>query len=84
MRKIYLYTALLLNACVTMSGTYHVYAVDTSGQPINNKVQLIAEGSRIYSIRNALCANHPNAKIIIKDTKTGRELDGESGYQCHH
>lgn len=84
MKKIYLYIVLLLNACVTMSGTYHIYAVDASGNPINNKVQLIAEGSRIYSVRNALCANYPDAKIIIKDTKTGRELEGESGYQCRH
>lgn len=82
MKNIFLYFVLLLTACVTMSGTYSLNAIDSSGNPITSKLNLVAEGSGIYTARNALCANYPGAKIIIKDIKTGKELEGESGYQC--
>lgn len=83
MKKLPMVFLLLLSACVTMSGTYHVYAIDSAGKPINTNAKFVAEGSRIYPVRNALCANHPRAKIIIKDINTDKELEGESGYQCH-
>lgn len=82
MKKFYLCFTLLLTACVTTSGTYNVYAVDNRGQTINSKTRLISQGSSIYSSRNALCSMYPDAKIIIKDIDTGKELEGESGYQC--
>jgi hypothetical protein len=83
MKKVYLCFTLLLTACVTMSGTYNVYAIDSEGQTINSRTRLISQGSAIYSSRNALCSVYPDAKIIIKDIDTGKELKGESGYQCH-
>lgn len=83
MKKVYLCFTLLLTACITTSGTYHVYAIDNKGQTINSKTRLISQGSAIYSSRNALCSVYPDAKIIIKDLETGKELKGESGYQCH-
>lgn len=72
----------LLTGCVTMSGTYDVTAHDVNGKNLNEKLILIAEGSAIYTTRNALCRNYPKAIIIIKDTKTHEELKGESPYQC--
>jgi hypothetical protein len=82
MKKVYLCFTLLLTACATTSGTNNVYAVDNKGQEINNKIQLISQGSSIYASRNALCSMYPDAQIIIKDVETGKELEGESGYQC--
>lgn len=83
MKKICLIFTFVLASCVTISGTYKVYAVDSSGKPINQNLNIVAQGSRIYSVRNALCINNPGASIIIEDIKTGEELKGESGYQCH-
>lgn len=35
---------------------------------LNTKI--VAQGSSNYSVRNALCNNNPDAKIIIKDVET--------------
>ena len=83
MKNICLSFTFVLTACVTMSGTYKVYAIDGAGKPINQNLKITAEGSSVYSMRNALCKNNPGAKIIIEDVKTGEALKGESGYQCH-
>lgn len=72
----------LLVGCVTTSGTYEVTAHDASGKSLNEKINLIAEGSGIYTARNALCQNHPKAIVVIKDATTKQELKGESPYQC--
>ena len=72
----------ILAGCVTTSGTYVVTAHDANGKNLNEKLNLIAEGSGIYTARNALCRNHPKATIIIKDATTNQELKGESPYQC--
>ena len=83
MKNICLSFTFVLTACVTISGSYKVYAIDGAGKPINQNLNIIAQGSSIYSARNALCMNNPGAKIIIEDVKTGEALKDESGYQCH-
>lgn len=70
----------ILAGCVTTSGTYVVTAHDANGKNLNEKLNLIAEGSGIYTARNALYRNHPKATIIIKETTTNQELKGESPY----
>lgn len=65
-----------------MSGTYAVSAYDSEGKPLTQNVKHIAEGREIYTIRNALCINHPKAVVVITDLKTGKELKSESPYQC--
>lgn len=72
----------LLSACVTLKGDYLVRAVDDSGQLLNKGSVMTAQGRHIYTVRNALCAAFPKAKIIITDTSTKQELSGESPYQC--
>ncbi len=72
---------ILLSGCVTTSGTYHVSGVEANGQPIN--VDFTVKGRQIYSARNAICAQYPNATVHIKSLKTRNNLDDESPYQCH-
>lgn len=67
--------------CVTTNGVYLVDAYDAKGEKLN-QVNLSAQGSGIYSARNALCLSYPKAKIIIRDIKTNEELQSESPYQC--
>jgi len=71
-----------LIGCVTTSGIYVVSAHDANNKNQDEKLNLIAEGSGIYTARNALCQNHPKAIITIKDATTNKELKGESPYQC--
>lgn len=71
-----------LSGCVTLSGTYVVTATDADNRDLASNVQVTAEGSGIYSARNALCSARPGAIIHIKDIKTGQELSSESPYTC--
>lgn len=71
-----------LAGCVTMSGSYSVTAYDAQGKLLNEKMQLVAEGSGIYTTRNAICQAYPQAIVRIKEVKTGAELKSESPYQC--
>jgi hypothetical protein len=68
--------------CLTLSGTYKVVAVDADGKPFPDQLNIIAEGSGIYTVRNALCRNYPGATIVITDADTGEELKRESPYKC--
>ncbi len=72
----------ILSACITLSGNYEVKAVDANGNALNKGMVLIATGSGIYTVRNALCQSFPKAKIIIIDSQTKQELTSESPYQC--
>lgn len=72
---------LALSGCVTTKGFYVVDAYDAKGEKLN-QVNLSAQGSGIYSARNALCQSYPKAKIVIRDIKTNEELKSESPYQC--
>jgi hypothetical protein len=75
-----LFGAVLLGGCVTTSGNYTVTAIDTQGKPINMVFQ--AQGRHIYSARNGICAVHPKAVVTIRTQETGKELEGESPFQC--
>lgn len=74
--------AALSSGCVTMSGTYVLSAHDENGVALSGKRTLLATGSRIYSVRNALCMTYPKATVTIKNAETGEELTSESPYKC--
>jgi len=74
--------SLLCAGCVTLHGTYRLRAVDDQGVELSSKVSLMAQGSGIYSSRNALCASYPGATVLIEDAKTGQPLKGESPFRC--
>ncbi|MDG2524035.1 hypothetical protein P6166_01485 [Stenotrophomonas sp. HITSZ_GD] len=83
MKKLLLFGfAPLLASCVTLSGTYKLRAVDEAGTDLAPHVNLTAQGSGIYTARNALCINFPGARVVIEDAQTGAALKGESGYRC--
>ncbi len=73
-------TAILLSGCVTMPGTYKVYAVEENGMPV--KMEFVAHGRHIYSVRNGFCTKFPKATVYIRSFETEKDLDGESPYQC--
>lgn len=72
----------LLTGCLTTSGVYRVSAVDKEGRPVATHLDLIAQGTGIYGMRNALCATYPGSTVYIRSTKDGKNLDSESPYQC--
>lgn len=71
-----------LSGCLTLSGVYHVTAEDKTGKPINTKLNFVAEGRAIYTVRNALCRVYPDAVIRIRYIDTNQELKSESPYHC--
>jgi hypothetical protein len=75
-----IFGVVLFAGCVTMSGNYIVTAVNTQGQDIN--IVFHVQGRHIYTARNGICAAHPKATVIIRVSETGKELEGESPYQC--
>lgn len=74
--------ALCLAGCVTFSGNYVISAADADGRPLASNIRMTAEGSGIYSARNAICAANPGATVRIHDVQTGKELQSESPYKC--
>jgi len=72
----------LLTGCMTLSGTYQLSLQDAKGQPLSQNINMTAQGSGIYSARNAMCSAHPGATVIIRDLKSGEELKSESPYKC--
>lgn len=72
---------LLLTGCLTTSGTYRITANRFDGTPLMNG-HMMAEGSGIYSVKNAICVTEPGAVITIKDATTGQELQSESPHEC--
>lgn len=77
-----IFTAFIMAGCVTLSGNYRLHAVDQQGEPVAGNMNCTAQGSSVYSIRNACCARYPKATVFITSSKTGRNLDGESPYHC--
>jgi hypothetical protein len=74
--------ALVFTGCTTLAGDYAITAFDKEGKPLTKNGQLTANGSGIYTMRNAICAKYPGAKVIIKSIRSGEEPAGESPYQC--
>lgn len=72
----------LLTGCMTLSGTYQLSLQDGKGQPLSQNINITAQGSGIYTVRNAMCSAHPGATVIIRDLKSGEELKSESPYKC--
>lgn len=72
----------LLGGCMTLSGTYQLSLQDADGQPLPQNIKMTAQGSGIYSARNAMCSIHPHATVIIRDLESGEELKSESPYKC--
>lgn len=72
----------LLCGCMTLSGTYQLSLQDAKGQPLSQNINMTAQGSGIYTVRNAMCSAHPGATVIIRDLKSGEELKSESPYKC--
>jgi uncharacterized lipoprotein YajG len=77
-----LITSALLTGCMTLSGTYQLSLQDADGQPLPQNINMTAQGSGIYSARNAMCSVHPHATVIIRDLESGEELKSESPYKC--
>ena len=80
-RVLLVWAVVLLAGCLTMSGNYVVTAVDGQGSPLN--VVSHAQGSGIYSVRNAICAAQPKAVVTIRERESGKEVAGESPYRCN-
>jgi hypothetical protein len=74
--------SVMFSGCMTMSGYYHVDAYNSSGELLNKNLKMTVQGSSIYATRNGLCSAFPKATVVIRDTKTGEQLLGESPYQC--
>ena len=72
--------ATLVSGCVTLSGIYTVTATQADGTAV--PVNVVAEGSGIYTARNGICAAFPGATVRIADRATGKELQSESPYRC--
>lgn len=66
--------------CVTMSGSYKVTATKKDGAPI--PLVMSAQGSNIYTARNAICSAYPGATVTIVDVNTGKDAPSESPYKC--
>jgi hypothetical protein len=73
---------IMFSGCITMSGYYSVDAYNSSGELLTKNTKMVANGSGIYTARNAMCSAFPNAVIIIHNTKTGEQLSSESPYHC--
>lgn len=74
--------ACALAGCVVTTGTYRVWGQDNNGNVLTKGLNLTAQGSSIYTTRNAICKRYPRATVIIVDQKTGKNLDGESPFHC--
>lgn len=74
--------AALLGGCVTLVGVYELSVHDAQGAPLDPGMSLVAKGTGIYNVRNALCTAHPGATVIIRDAESGEELKSESPYRC--
>jgi len=73
---------IVLSGCMTLSGNYEVSAVDQQGNPLGKNMRMVANGSGVYTARNALCIANPGAIVHIKSVENGNNLDSESPYRC--
>jgi len=82
MKKLILFLALgSLGGCLTLNDTYRVTATDVNGQELNGGLDIVAQGSGIYTARNAICATNRKAIVRITDLGTRQELKSENPYK---
>lgn len=81
-KKVLLTSLVMLTGCLTLHGSYRITVEDKDGKPVNTKLDLYAEGSGIYTVRNSMCSVYPGAVIRIRDSNTNQELKSESPYHC--
>ncbi len=80
MKHVVFLSFIFLSACITTQGNYTVSAILPDGTMLPTNV--MAQGSGIYTARNALCQGYPDATVVIIDAETGQNYDAESPYQC--
>lgn len=80
MKYVVFLSLIFLPACLTTKGNYTVSAILPDGTAVPTNV--MAQGSGIYTARNAFCQGYPGATVVIIDAKTGQNYDAESPYQC--
>ncbi len=80
MKYLFLVSAVLLSGCITTSGSYTVTAARADGTAMPNSI--VAQGSGIYTARNAFCLAHPGAVVTIVNNETKKEHSAESPYRC--
>ena len=51
--------SVLLTGCMTLSGTYQLSLQDAKDQPVAQNMTMVAEGSGIDTMRNAVCSATP-------------------------
>lgn len=71
-----------LSGCLTLTGLYRVTAEDKTGKPLSTHINMVAEGTGIYTARNFLCEINPDAVIRVWKIDTNQELKFESPYHC--
>lgn len=74
---------ILLSSCLTLTGTYRVKVMDENGKDLAPHLNIIAQGSGIYTTKNALCRVYPRGIIHYIDIETGKELAFESPSKCY-
>jgi len=76
--------SLVMIGCSTFGGYpgyYSVNAYDSNGKRLD-KVNIITDGSVIHRTINGMCLAFPGEKLVIKNTKTNKELKELSPFQC--
>jgi hypothetical protein len=68
--------------CSSLHGRYLVTLRDVNGDEAAQFIRIRAEGNAAYIARDAACSAYPKALVTIRDVETGRELEGESPFQC--
>ena len=74
--------ACVFASCAVTSRMYRVWGQDSNGNVLTKNLNLTAQGSGIYTTRNAVCRAAPQATGIIVDQETGKNLDSDSSCRC--
>jgi|GEM_PF-506122 len=69
-----------LGGCVAFSDNgYNLKVYDPGGREINTGLNLIAQGTGVYTARNGACSAYPGATVLFTDVQSGKEL---KPYKC--
>ncbi len=80
MKNLFFIFIVFISACVSSTGKYTLTATRPDGTQVPTAV--MAQGSGLYTARDALCEANPGATVKIKDSETGEEFSQESPHQC--